>query len=255
MIDIHTHLIPHVDDGSMNIEDSIGILKKAKAAGFDAIVATPHYIEGSYDSNMYRNIELLEQIKNEAKNKNIDIKLYLGNEVFITENIVKLIKEKKISSINNSRYILMELPFNDEVYNLQNCIFNLMNSGYIPIIAHPERYAFVKKDPNALIEYINQGVLFQCNSGSFIGHYGKTAQKTAEILLKHNMVHFIATDTHNSKSDNYSELFEVKAILNKLVGKTYTDLLMNKNPLQAIDNEDIYVEEPIFYKKKGLFGF
>ncbi len=250
MVDIHTHIMPHVDDGSDNIEETIKILKKAKLAGYDTIVATPHYIEGSYDAGMPRKTELIDRIRKEAKNNNIDIKIYLGNEIFISENVLKNIKDGNIATMNNTSYILVELPLNDEIVNFQSYLFEVISSGYTPILAHPERYAFVKKNPNALIPYINQGVLIQINSGSLMEHYGKTAKKTAEILLKHNMVHIVATDTHHAKNVTYDEIDSVKKQISKLVGFEHTDVLMSKNPRKIVHGEYIDVDDPIYYKKK-----
>jgi len=254
MVDIHAHIIPGVDDGSSDIEDSINILKNAEKAGYTAIVATPHYIEGSYIANNNDKRKLIDVIKKEAKIQNISIEIFFGNEVFITENIENLLSGGKISSINNSRYILVELPRTGGSYGLQSCIFKIFYLGYIPIIAHPERYSFVQKNPNKLIDYIEQGVLFQLNSGSILGCYGKTAKKTAKILLKHDMIHFIATDTHSSKSFSYDQTAEVYKLVLKLIGKENTDILMTQNPMNAINNEKIIINQPI-EMKKGLFDF
>lgn len=252
MIDIHAHIIPGVDDGSKNINDTINILKNAKLAGFTGIVATPHYIEGSYIVNNKDKMKLIDDIKDEVIKQNIDIDIYIGNEVFITENIENLIYSKNISSINNSRYILIELPLAGETTILQNCIFRLFSLGYIPIIAHPERYHFVQKNPNKLIEYIDQGVLFQLNSGSLFGHYGKKAKKTSIILLKNNMIQFIATDVHSGNSSSYYRIAEVYDIISKLTNKNNADILLTKNPTDVVNNKKIIINEPREYKK-GIF--
>lgn len=255
MVDIHTHIIPHVDDGAIDINESIEILKQAKQAGYDDIVATSHYIEGSYDANIDRRNELLLRIKNELKKQNIDIRLYLGNEIFITENIFKLINENKISTMNNTKYLLIELPRNSNVTNLQSYIFDLFNNGFVPIIAHPERYNFVKQNPNSLIQYIDQGALFQSNTRSLTGFYGKEAQKTVEILLECNMIDFLATDSHRANNTSYLEIPEVEKKLHKLIGIRQTIKLMDRNPRMMLNNEDITIEEPIEYRKRKFFFF
>ena len=249
MVDIHSHILPGVDDGSVDINDSINILRNAEKFGYTAVVATPHYIEGSYIANNKAKYKLIEVIKNEANRQNINIEIYFGNEVFVTENIKDLLYNDKVYSINNSRYILIELPRSEGTYGLQSCIFNLFSIGYIPIIAHPERYSFVQKNPNKLIDYIEQGVMFQLNSGSLLGCYGKSAQKTSKILLKHNMIHFIATDTHSSKSSSYAQTEEVYKLVSKLIGVKNTDRLMTQNPIDVIDNKKIIIGEPLEYKK------
>ncbi len=254
MLDLHTHIIPGVDDGSKNMDETIEILKNAKLAGYSGVVATPHYIEGSYSTNNSDKMKYIKDIKTELKLQNIDLEIYTGNEVFITDTIENLLYYAKISSINNSKYILIELPMAGGSNGLQSCIFKVFSLGYIPIIAHPERYSFVQKDPNKLLDYIDQGVLFQLNSGSLFGHYGKTAEKTARILIKHNMVQFVATDTHSGKSSSYSQISDVCKLISKLTYVENVDILMNKNPNDVINNKKIIANEPIKYKK-GLFQF
>lgn len=254
MVDIHTHILPNIDDGSVSIEDTMEILKNAKEAGFKALVSTSHYIEGSYEADNEKKKELLNNIKMEAKNREIDIDLYIGNEVFITENIISLIEKNKIISINNSRYLLVELPRTGGLNGLQNCVFKLFSAGFTPIIAHPERYSFVQRDPNILLEFLDQGVLFQMNSGSLLGHYGKTAQKTARILLEHKMVQFIATDTHRSTNISYECIGDIKKQICKSLGKEYINILLNENPIKILKNEKLVCEEATKYKK-GLFDF
>jgi protein-tyrosine phosphatase len=252
MVDLHTHIIFGIDDGSNDIKESINIMKNAELAGFSGLVATPHYIEGSYTSNNSDKFKLLDEIKSQAKLQNINIDIYIGNEVFITENIENLMDLHQISSINNSKYILVELPMLGLHTNLQSCVFRLSSLGYITIIAHPERYEFVQKDPNKLIEFINQGVLFQLNSGSLLGTYGRKAEKTAKILLKNNMIHFIATDTHSDRGHNYSHINEVRDLVSKLTSKDNFDILICRNPINVINNKKIIITEPTKYIN-GLF--
>lgn len=254
MLDLHTHIIPGIDDGSKNMNDTIEMLKNAKAAGYTGVVATPHYIEGSYASNNADKFKLINDIKEEIKVQNIELDIYIGNEVFITDSIENLLSSGKIYSINNSKYILIELPMTGGSNGLQSCIFKLFSLGYTPIIAHPERYSFVQKDPNKLIDYIDQGVLFQLNSGSLFGHYGKTAQKAARILLKHDMIQLIATDTHSGKSSSYSQISDVCKLISKLTYEENVDILMNKNPSDIVNNKKIIVNEPTKYKK-SIFNF
>ena len=114
MTDIHSHIIFDVDDGSSSIEESIKLIKELKNAGFDNIIMTPHYIEGSeYSSENEEKLTKLALLKEEVKKQNIDINLYLGNEIFINDHIIEGIKEDKIYTLNNSKYLLFELPFHN----------------------------------------------------------------------------------------------------------------------------------------------
>ena len=133
-IDIHNHILYGIDDGSKSLEESIEILKQHKEMGFKDIVVTPHYIENSnYVTNNKEKEKLLNTLKNNVKG----INLYLGNEVFINNNLEKLLKENEISTINNSRYLLIEFPMNQKLKTITDTIYELKIKGIIPVIAHP----------------------------------------------------------------------------------------------------------------------
>ena len=146
MTDIHSHIINEIDDGSRSIEESIDLLTAMANVGFTDVVATPHYIEGSeYAANNKTKLAKLNKIKKELKNQGVEINLYLGNEVFINSHMVENIEKGNIYTINNSKYILFELPFHDQILNLNDIIYELKIDGYIPILAHPERYTYYWK--------------------------------------------------------------------------------------------------------------
>lgn len=192
MKDLHNHLIYNVDDGSTSKELSIKILKEMENEGVTEIVLTPHYIIGTkYNTNNQEKLKKLKELQQYT-----NIKLYLGNEVFIDKNIIEYIKNKEISTINNTKYLLIELPLNNKLEEDKNIIFNLRNNNIIPIIAHPERYHYL--NTNKIEEYINMGCLMQGNISSLYGKYGKTSQKKLKELIKKHMIHLLGTDTHNN---------------------------------------------------------
>lgn len=252
MIDIHSHILPNIDDGSKSIEQSINMAKEAEAAGFKAICCTPHYLEEKYIKNKFNNTKVLENLQEELKRNNINIELYIGNEIYITDEIEDLIKMGQISTLNNRKYILVELPMNYPIASLETIIFKIQNLNLIPIIAHPERYAYVQKDPNFLIGLIEKGVLFQGNYASLIGYYGKDVENTIKILLKNNMIHMLGSDTHRDNSI-YSNFDKIKKILSKCIDDELIDELTNINPKKVIENDEIDVYVPIEYKKKKWF--
>ena len=145
MKDIHSHILPGIDDGARNVEESIKLLEKFYDNGVTDIILTPHYIYNSnYNSNNKEKMLLLNEVKKKYKK----INLYLGNEVYISDNIPELIKQNEIFTLNNSKYLLIELPMNSEIKNLDSIIFDIMRNGIIPIIAHPERYVYVQNNIN-----------------------------------------------------------------------------------------------------------
>lgn len=197
MIDIHSHILNNVDDGSNSLENTLNILRKAENAGFSDIILTPHYIENYYENTKDLISEKINELKQSLYREEIIVNLYQGNEIMLTDNTPKLLQECKISSLANSRYVLFEVPFSNRMLNFENIIFELKEIGAIPVLAHPERYLYIQEDPEELIKkVINWGILLQSNYGSFIGLYGKKAKNTAEFLLKNKLIHFLGTDTH-----------------------------------------------------------
>ena len=165
--------------------------------------------------------------------------------------MVKLLNQNRISTVNNSKYILLELPVSEEPFNLLEVIYSLIENNKVPIIAHPERYLYIQKDPNKLIDLIDKGVLLQMNYGSIIGMYGNAAEKTGKILLKNNFIHFLGTDTH--KSDKiYKNIELIKNKLRKIISEDKIQKLTEINPNKVLDNKKIEIEEP-FEIKYGFF--
>ena len=198
MIDFHSHIVPEVDDGSDSIENSVRLLKEAKKAGFNAIILTPHYMEDYYEYPCNEISDRIDELEERCKEENIDIMLYQANEIYITNSIVDLLEDNIATTINNSKYVLFELPMNNEPANLLEVVYNLKRAGKKPIIAHPERYSYIQKDPNKLLELLEIGVLFQSNYGSILGQYGKECEKTVKLLIKNNFIHFLGTDVHKN---------------------------------------------------------
>ncbi len=251
MIDMHTHILPNIDDGSESMEETIKMLKEAKEAGFTDIITTSHYIENSYDITKRERKNIINEIKSKLDIENINIKLYNGAEAYISNNIYELIEKEELPTLNNSKYLLMELPMNNKVLYLENVIYSLESKGITPIIAHPERYSYVQKDIKFVEELVERGVLFQANYGSIIGKYGNDASKSVKKLLKKKLIHFLGTDTHKSNSI-YTQMNIILKKLEKITGKEYLELLSVINPEIVINNGN--VESKINIKKSGLFG-
>ncbi|MBP3502325.1 MAG: hypothetical protein J6K42_02450 [Clostridia bacterium] len=257
MIDIHSHILNNVDDGSKSLDNTIDNLKKAEQADFTDVILTPHYIEGYYENTKNKIKNKINELKKEIYKEDIIIQLHQGNEILLTENTPSLLAKSKISTLANSRYILFEIPFSNRMFNLGEIIYKIKADGHIPILAHPERYTYIQENPNNLIEIIKHGVLVQSNYGSFAGQYGKTVKQTAEILLQNNLIHFLGTDTHRQ-----GYIYEnIKAILKRLEevsgDERYIYEITTTNPKKILDDLDIYIDcpEKIRDRKKVFFFF
>ena len=204
MIDIHSHLLYGVDDGAKTIDESVDIIRNLYKNGITDIILTPHYIEySSYNSNKKSNLEKLDSLKKKLKEEGINVNLYLGNEIYINNNILSLLKKGEISSLNDSKYLLIELPMSGKYDNYVEIFKELIENGYKVILAHPERYNTFKKDINLIYELKNIGVLMQWNIESILKTYGKDSYKTIKKLAKNKLINFIASDIHHKKDYEY----------------------------------------------------
>lgn len=236
MIDFHSHILPNIDDGSRSLNETINILKEAQKAGFTKVISTSHYIEGYYETSEEERTKLLNEVKENFR----DMELYLGNEIYITNQMTNLISEKKASTINNSKYVLFELPMNTKSMEVKEVVFRLMEKGYIPIIAHPERYKYVKENIEYVRELADMGVLFQSNYGSSIGMYGKKAQKTQKKLLEEGLIHFFGSDVHTVEQV-YTKMPKILKKLRKIISEEELEQLSTVNPQKVLNNQDIEI--------------
>lgn len=246
MIDMHCHIVPYTDDGSIDNNSSIEMGKMAEKLGYTGIFATSHYIIHDNELVQKEYIDNIEHLNKLFENNNINIKIYNGNEVFFTNDIIELVKDKKVCTLGNSRYVLVELPlFNNIVpMNVYDEFNKLQDGGYIPILAHPERYDFVSKNIDSLIPLIESGVLLQSNVGSISGKYGKYAQKNIKKMLKRNMVHFLGTDSHNTSVYKIYEK-SMKTIRKIVKDDELLNKIINDNPNRVLNNEKISIWYPI----------
>lgn len=243
MVDFHTHILPNIDDGSKSVEETFNLIKEAKEAGFSSIVSTAHYIEEHYTVNKAERKTWVDAINNTLKEKKIDINIYLGNEIYISDNMVQLLENEQACTINDTSYVLFELPFNAKPANLYDVVYDLLQYKLIPILAHPERYSFVQKEPELIYDLIQKGVLMQCNYGSFIGQYGEKAQLLIKKFLKSDMVHFLGTDVHR-QSTVYPKIPQIIEELKKFVGEDKLEKITTIHPQLALANKQIVIEDP-----------
>ena len=243
MIDFHTHIIPNIDDGSRSIEETFNLIQEAKEVGFDGIILTSHYIENYYETDVPERDIWVKAISDNLKQKGIDTNLYLANEIYLSDNMMKLLIEGKASTINNSSYVLFEMPLNAEPMNLYDVIYSLQENKLIPVLAHPERYSFVQKEPELITDLIQKGVLMQANYGSILGQYGEKAQIIVKKFFESNMIHFLGSDVHRQKTI-YKRIPEALRQIEEIVGEQKLNELTTINPELALNNKKIEIEEP-----------
>ncbi len=241
MKDLHSHLLYGIDDGCKTIEESIAIIKQASKEGVTDIMLTPHYIKHSdYNCCNKDKKELFDKLVAEVEKEKININLYLGNEVYITEDFIKLMLQKEITTLNNSKYLLLEFSLNNMHYNAKKLIYSLITNGCVPIIAHPERYRIFQRHPEHLEEYLRMGVLLQGNYKSLFGKYGKDAKKSLKLFLENDWITFLGSDNHHEK--NY-DLKKLKRKLKSIIkdDEKIEDLLSN-NFDKVINDQEIGIK-------------
>lgn len=241
MTDTHCHILYGVDDGSINIEESLELLKAMKNAGFNNIIMTPHYIENTdYCSLNPEKLSKLNTLREEVKKQNLDINLYLGNEIFINDHIPEGIKDNRIYTLNGSKYLLLELPFHNRILNLMDIIYEIKVTGLIPILAHPERYDKFQDDYKYVDKLKEEGLLFQCNFSSIIGEYGHRAEKLMKYMLKKGYVDYLGTDIHHPKRGTVlAEIAKIEKKIEKHAGTEYYHEIL-KNNEALLKEESIY---------------
>lgn len=234
MIDFHSHILPDIDDGSKNMEETLELLNEAQNAGFTKIISTSHYMQQYYETPEDHRLELINKIQQQ----NQEMELFLGSEIYVTDELVELLQEKKASPINNSKYVLFELPLNVKEIGAKEVVYRLIEKDYIPIIAHPERYSYVQQDISYIEELTQMGALLQANYGSIIGMYGSKAEKTVKKLLKNDSIQFLGSDVHKP-GQVYNKMPKIIKKLRRTISDDKLNELTTINPQKVLNNEDI----------------
>lgn len=197
MIDFHSHIIYNVDDGAETINDSTALIEMSKNNGIEKICATSHYVCGACEQNKEEYFAKLNELR-ELTGADI----ISGLEVRIRPEIVEKYEKGDIWCINNKKYMLLELPFEEIPKYTMDVIHELKVCGVKPVLAHPERNEEIKAKPAKLAEFIDEGVLMQVCRGSIFGRHGKRCAWVAKRMVKNNMVHLLGSDAHNINDRN-----------------------------------------------------
>lgn len=237
-IDVHCHIIPHVDDGARTSKQTLNMIKIAYENGIRAMIATPHYEVGRYDENREDIIKNYNRIKELVLKNYPDFQLYLGNEIFFSYGVVDDLREGKIFSMADSNYVLVEFSPNDSFDNISKSLYEIINGGYIPILAHAERYHEVISSYKNVERLVDSGVYIQINAGTIAGNMGLGIRLKVAKLIKNDLVHFIGTDTH-SDGRRSPDLSGCLKYLNKKFDDEVVDRLLRGNAIKLIRNQDI----------------
>jgi tyrosine-protein phosphatase YwqE len=193
--DMHSHLIPRIDDGVRSYEQALITIERLMEAGYEKFVTTPHIMSDSYPNTMAIIRDKEKQLREFLASKNLKIEITAAAEYYLDEYTIKIVEEDKELLTFGDRYFLFETNYLSEPYILKDFVFKVTSKGYKPILAHPERYQYMTIDKAG--DLMDRGVLLQVNMLSLSGFYGRPVQKLAEKLIEKKMINFLGTDCHN----------------------------------------------------------
>ena len=238
MTDIHCHILPGLDDGSQTLADSVAMARMACAGGVEAIVATPHCNHPARGEN-YISEELTESftaLEAALREQNIPLLLFSGAEVLCTPETPELLRQKKLPTIANTDYLLVEFYFDETLEYMDSMLAALRAEGVKPVIAHPERYFAAQEDKEHIGLWFDRGYILQMNKGSILGHLGREACLTAQWMLDNGAVHICASDAHgvNARTPN---LAVMRDYFEENFSHRCAEILLYENPWHLVHGE------------------
>jgi len=223
-VDLHSHLIPGIDDGSRNMKESLSLLKGMEALGYEKVITTPHIMLDAYKNTPEIIGNGLKTLRDSAVKEGITIEIEAAAEYYLDDGFEDLLKKGDMLTIKG-KYLLFETSYFAKPMQLEEMIFSITSAGYIPLMAHPERYRYVKDFLKEYGRFKELGVMFQVNLNSFGGYYGKDAKYKANFLRKEGMIDFLGSDVHHARQvdtlanvfslDAYRDIFNHNTILNE----------------------------------------
>jgi len=224
--DIHSHLIPGIDDGVKTLDESIEIINSLQEIGYKKLITTPHIMSHRFPNTKETILNGLEKVQEKIIKRNIDIKIEAAAEYYYDEHFFNEIKNKNLLTFGDN-YVLFEFSYTTKPFGLEQIVYELLDAGYKPILAHPERYTYFSTNIEKYNDLKDMGLYFQINLNSLNKFYGKKPQKAAEYLVDNRLVDFVGSDIHSRryfdslekfvKTSKFKEVFEKNQIKNDFI--------------------------------------
>ena len=237
-IDIHSHILPGLDDGAGNEEMSLEMLKMAEEDGITDIIATPHFHYRRGHATPVQIRETAANMQRKAEEAGLTLKIHTGNELYYTHELLETVKAGDALTLADSDYVLLEFSPDSERRKIQNAVYQFLSEGYYPIMAHMERDQVFQKHPEFMDVVADMGVYYQINAGSILGVAGWSIKRFAKSMLKSGMVQFIATDAHDIEK-RCPQFGKAADWLNKKFGENELQDYLYKNPKMILENKAI----------------
>ena len=235
-IDIHCHILPGVDDGSPDMATSLEMLRIAGKNGITHMILTPHHKPMHHNVSPEHNVVYRKKLQEAAKEAGIKAKLFSGNEIYYSDETMEELIDGKICSLAGSDYVLVEFHPTNPYKAIQNAVSRVQAAGFIPIIAHVERYSDIVSHQSRVKDLIEMGSFIQVNASSIMGKYGFGISHFTRKLLKEGLVHFISSDAHDTKS-RAPRLSECRDYVERKFGEDYAKELFFLNAANVIRNQ------------------
>ena len=227
MWDIHCHILPGVDDGAEDMEMAKMLIRKELDDGVQNIILTPHYRRRMFEPEMSQIYSMYEQLRQETEDW--DINLYLGCEYHANMDMAEDLNAGKRPTLGGSRYVLCEFSDGDLASYITERTYQLLANGYIPVLAHIERYKALTKDFSLIDDLVERGCRMQVNAGSILGEDGFFTRRFCKKLIDYDLLHFIGSDAHNL-TDRTPRIGECASYLEKKYGEAYAQQILLENP-------------------------
>jgi protein-tyrosine phosphatase len=254
MIDLHVHILPGLDDGAKDLDESLEMCRVAVRDGITTIVATPHTADGNYDNSRDRVLAAVGELTDCLPSQGIRLTILPGADIHVHEQLDALINNRETLTVNDTmRYVMVEFPRHVIPPNCIEWMFRLILAGFTPILTHPERNTAIHRKTEFVREWVEKGGLVQLTAMSLTGEFDQEAKKCSEELLKHNLVHVIASDAHSAvrRPPVLSKAVECAA---SLVGPDYARKLVEDYPAAIIAGKTFDIPEPIPQKRSFFFN-
>ena len=259
MIDIHSHILPGLDDGSKSMEETLGIVRQLHEAGFKTVIATPHVIEGRDCLSPPEILATTEQVRQCVTEAGIPVEILPGAENYIFPDLAKWAGEGKLVTLGNTgKYLLVEFPMLEIPNYTDQVFFELQVLGITPVLAHPERNKGLSEEPERLVDWAKKGILFQLDLRSVSGHYGPQPKLLAERMLQSDLIHLVGSDAHRVSRSEQAYL-EVLQNVEEIVGEERVQDLTRHNPQTMLEghllqsDREYCLKGPVGNKRKNRF--
>lgn len=252
MIDIHNHMLPGLDDGPKDWEESLAMARMAVEDGIREVVCTPHWQSGVYANTRSVIQERLESFQKKLGEHEIPLEVHPGSELHIDVALLEKINKGELCTLNDSgHYAMIELPKEILPQKMEDFFWSFLNEKITPVLAHTEKYLFLLQEPSILYDWIRMGILTQITASSLVGRYGPEWERFALKLLEHGMVHMIATDAHGRKIRR-PKMDSARKVAEQVLGKDMALELVRGTPKRILKGEPVIPVEPVPFRSPSF---